>query len=166
MNTKNVSRGMASKLQKTLLSMLVVLTLLGSFPVNNAHAATMTGGVVSSVYCKKGYYDYGVAVNGAYANQWVAIRFLRDTYQNGIRTSSVRSGWTVVQAQGPYTNIVQGPVYIQSGTIVQVWTEVWYWNSLTRQYDPTAPVLAIHYDYLSSSAGFSMSASSSYCKIW
>lgn len=40
MNTKNVSRGRVSKLQKTLLAVLMVMVLFGSLPAGKAHAWT------------------------------------------------------------------------------------------------------------------------------
>jgi hypothetical protein len=78
MNTKNVSRGRVSKLQKTLMVLLVLIVLFGSMPIHMVQAAQAqadSGAVSSDVYCQQGFYNHTLSVRGAYNNQAVAYRF-------------------------------------------------------------------------------------------
>lgn len=147
-------RGLVGKLQKALVVTLALVILFGAIPVGRAQAAT--GGVISSVHCERGYYNYTVAVNGATPYQWVAIRYWQYNFQNGVWTSII-SDWTVVQAQGPYTNIINANIYANSGAWVTVYTQVLYWNGIG--YEETYGFLAGHYDLLDSGPF-------SNCEIW
>jgi hypothetical protein len=146
MNTKNVARRMASKLQRTLMALLVLVVLFGSMPIRMAQAGS--GAAFSDVYCKQGFYNHTISVQGAYNNQSVAYRFREYDLRNGAWVLKLTSNWRYVTAT---TNLIMhiDQVFVPAtkGTTIHVQTEVWYWNNVTRRYEGPIYRLASHHDY-------------------
>ena len=164
MNTKNVARRMASKLQRTLLAVVLVGALFTTLPVDNAHALAYFRG---DVKCNQGYYAYTFNVSGDYSYQWVSFRFREYRVNaNGSETLVKTTNWYQVQATGlpqDYINMNAelnvSPNYASKGTWVRVYTEAWFWDNVTRKYHGPDYGLGWHYPL------FGM-GSSNMCQIW
>lgn len=151
MNTKTVSNGMVSKLRRTLMALLVLVVLLGSMPIRMVQAAQAhagSGAAFSDVYCKQGFYNHTISVQGAYNNQSVAYRFREYDLVNGGWILKLTSNWRYVTATTNLTmHIDQVFVPATKGTTISVQTEVWYWNNLTNRYEGPLYRQASHHDF-------------------
>ncbi|MEO5887567.1 MAG: hypothetical protein ABIQ77_07885 [Anaerolineales bacterium] len=122
MNTKNVSRGMVSKLQKTLLAVLMVMVLFGSLPAGKAHAWTYMNPVARP---GRVYVPTTITVQD--------IRFACTTDRNGI--TSCNYAYTLSSPTGPV--IYRSPASTGAQAVAaQYQMEQWdgsKWVAISRQ---------------------------------
>ena len=141
MNTKNVARGMASKLQRALLAGLVIIVLFGSMPVGRAKASSAVGLIQTSVTCLKGYYRFNPGFVPTYEGQWVYFRLWLLDSATGIYQPT---GWAYLRA---YANSPSGfhDFSAPSGTIISIITEAYFYNATTSSWEYAGRAYAKHW---------------------
>jgi hypothetical protein len=126
MNTKKFSRGMVSKLQRTLLAMLVVIVLFGSLPVGKAHAQAIVI-INSKIMCGIQQFRYVLYASSPSYSHYARFRlhtFIWDSKQGWLGPST--SPWKTVPITPGAGNLLMDTTFrpITSQTTISVYTEV------------------------------------------
>ena len=140
MNTKNIARNMASKVQRTLLAVLVVMVLFGSLPVGKAQAAS--GASYSSIKCGIRAFDVNLNIRGAFDGQWVTYRLVIRTVATG---AIIYTPWS--QAAPIYGISKTWFSYshaVTRNTVISVYPEILYWNGVN--WERPTPTVGPHYE--------------------
>ena len=139
MNTKKDSSGTVSRLQRTLLAVLVLIVLFGSFPVGGAQAAS--GASYSSIKCGIQSFDVNLVIQGAFDGQWVTYRLIILQANPDGSVSTVYTDWTpsfqVYAISKNWFTIY--PYAVTNHTMISVVPEILYWNGISWENPGAVP---------------------------
>ena len=140
MNTKKVARTLVSKLQRTLLAVLILMVLFSSVPVSEAHAAS--GASYSSIKCGIRSFDVNLNIRGAFDGQWVTYRLVTRVVATGAITYSPWS--QAARVYGITKNWFSYPHAVTRNTVISVYPEILYWNGVN--WERPTPIAGPHYE--------------------
>jgi len=139
MNTNKVSRGLVSKLQRTLLTALVVMVMFGSLPVDKAHAAS--GSSYSSIKCGTKSFNTNLVIKGAFDGQWVKYRLIM---VNGYGSTTYTNWSPSFRVYGMPKIWFTTPYAVTRNLLISVVPEILYWNGTS--WERPAPKIGPHYE--------------------